>query len=82
MYSCKREEAIYTVPAFTTNVVDRVGAGDAVLAITSLFAYLNAPAELIGFVGNVVGAEAVNIMGNKQCIEKMPLIKHISHLLK
>jgi len=81
-YACKQHESIYKVPAFATSVVDRVGAGDAVLAITSLFAYLDAPAELIAFVGNVVGAEAVNIVGNKHSIQKMQLMKHISHLLK
>lgn len=70
------------VPAWVEHVVDRVGAGDAVLAITSLLAYLGAPAELLAFVGNVVGAEAVNIMGNKESIKKVSLMKHISHLLK
>lgn len=81
-YACKRNEKICEAPAFAKNVVDRVGAGDAVLAITSLFAYLDAPAELITFIGNVVGAEAVGIMGNKRYIEKVSLMKHISHLLK
>ena len=80
--SCKKNESIVEVPAFATQVVDRIGAGDAVLAITSLLSYQNAPAELIAFVGNVVGAEAVGIMGNKRYIEKIPLMKHISHLIK
>lgn len=70
------------VPAFVDHVVDRVGAGDAVLAVTSLFAYLDAPAELLAFISNVVGSEAVAIMGNKENIRKVPLKKHISHLLK
>ena len=77
----KNQEKAY-VPAFIDHVVDRVGAGDAVLALTSLFAYLNAPAALLAFIGNVVGSEAVNIMGNKDSIRKVSLKKHISHLLK
>lgn len=81
-YACKQHEMIYTVPAFATKIVDRVGAGDAVLAITSLFAYQDAPAELIAFAGNIVGAQAVSIMGNKRFIEKVPLMKHLSHMLK
>lgn len=76
------DEDIVEVPAFATQVVDRVGAGDAVLAITSLLAYCHAPSELIAFVGNIVGAEAVGMMGNKQSIEKVSLLKHITHLLK
>lgn len=81
-YSCKMGEGIYAVPAFTTSVKDRVGAGDAVLAVTSLLVAQDAPAELVGFVGNVVGSQAVNIMGNKSFIEKIPLMKHMAHVLK
>lgn len=81
-YSCKKGEEIFITPAFTTSVKDRVGAGDAVLAVTSLFVVQQAPADLIGFIGNVVGSEAVNIMGNKSFIDKIPLMKHIVHLLK
>jgi sugar/nucleoside kinase (ribokinase family) len=69
-------------PALATSVKDRVGAGDAVLAVTSLFVAQNAPIDMVGFVGNVVGSQAVNIMGNKSFIEKIPLMKHLVHLLK
>lgn len=78
----KSGEGIYNVPAFATEIKDRIGAGDAVLAITSLCMVQNAPAELVGFIGNVVGAEAVTIMGNESSINKVSLMKHISHLLK
>lgn len=81
-FSCKQDEPIYVTPALATSVKDRVGAGDAVLSVTSLFVAQGAPAEMVGFVGNVVGSQAVNIMGNKSFIEKIPLVKHIVHLLK
>lgn len=81
-FSCKQGEEIYSTPVFATSIKDRVGAGDAVLAVTSLFVAQYAPAELVGFIGNVVGSEAVNIMGNKSFIEKIPLMKHIVHLIK
>ena len=70
------------VPAFATHVVDRVGAGDAVLCVTSLCVAMNAPAEIAAFIGNVVGAEAVTIMGNQRSIERIPLYRHIECLLK
>lgn len=81
-FSYKQGGDIVEVPAFTTTVKDRVGAGDAVLAVTSLCVAQNAPAEIVGFIGNVVGAEAVNIMGNQSFIEKVSLTKHIIHLMK
>jgi rfaE bifunctional protein nucleotidyltransferase chain/domain len=70
------------VPAFATQVVDRVGAGDAVLSVTALCVALGAPDEVVTFVGNVVGAEAVTIMGNQRAIERIPLYRHIECLLK
>ncbi len=81
-FSCKQGKEIELTPSFATSVKDRVGAGDAVLAVTSLFVVQNAPSDLVGFIGNVVGSEAVNIMGNKSFIEKIPLMKHVIHLMK
>ncbi|HET6883052.1 MAG TPA: PfkB family carbohydrate kinase [Pirellulales bacterium] len=70
------------VPAFATTVVDRVGAGDAVLSLTSLCVAADAPAEVVAFIGNVVGAEAVTIMGNQRSIDRIELFRHIECLLK
>lgn len=70
------------VPALASQINDRVGAGDSVLAITSLCAAQGCPSDILGFIGNAVGAEAVTIMGNERFIEKTPLMKHISHLMK
>ena len=70
------------VPAFATHVVDRIGAGDAFRSVTSLCAAQDAPMEVLGFIGNVVGAQAVATVGNKTSIERIPLSRHIEHLLK
>ena len=70
------------VPAFARKVVDRVGAGDAFLAITALAAAQGAPGEMMGFIGNVVGAEAVEIVGNDKSIDKLKIKKCIVSLLK
>lgn len=72
----------HRAPAFATKVVDRVGAGDAVLCVTSLAVAAGAPPEVVPFLGNVVGAEAVTIMGNQRSIERIPLYRHIECLLK
>jgi rfaE bifunctional protein kinase chain/domain/rfaE bifunctional protein nucleotidyltransferase chain/domain len=77
-----RDEGFFEVPAFALRTVDRVGAGDAVFAIGSICAALGAPIEVIGFIGNVVGSEAVGIVGNERFIERAPLLKHIEALLK
>ena len=80
---CYRQgEEVQTVPAMAPKVVDRVGAGDAVLSVVSMALKLQAPLELIGLLGNAAGAEAVAIVGNKSSLEKIPYLKHLESLLK
>ena len=73
--------ALFQVPGFSQEVVDRVGAGDAFFVMTSLFSVLDAPGELLGFIGNVVGSLAVSVMGNKKSIEKTSVMEYIHQLL-
>ena len=70
------------VPALATRVTDRVGAGDAVLAVTSLLVAQAAPWEIVGFVGNVVGAQMVAQLGNRLAVDKISITKSIISLLK
>ncbi|MEZ4826135.1 MAG: PfkB family carbohydrate kinase [Bacteroidia bacterium] len=77
-----RNGQFYRAPALATSVVDSVGAGDAVLSVTALCAYKECPPMLIPFIGNSVGALAVNILGNERPVTKVELNKMISHMLK
>lgn len=70
------------VPSFAQNVVDRVGAGDAFFALTSLAAALGVSIEILGFIGNVTGSLAVEILGNKKPVDKLSIEKYITSLMK
>lgn len=70
------------VPVFSKDVVDTVGAGDAFYSITSPCIVANFPMDMVGFVGNAVGALAVLVVGNRSSIEPLPLYKYIEALLK
>jgi rfaE bifunctional protein nucleotidyltransferase chain/domain len=72
----------YFVPIFSDRVVDSVGAGDAVLSITSLLAKKNVPPKLIPFIGNVVGSLKVKTMGNKEPIKPNDLLSFIKYVMK
>ncbi len=72
----------YEIPIFSSNVVDRIGAGDAYLAITSPCVAMGADMELVAFIGNAVGAMAVGIVCNRSSIEPVSLYKYITTLLK
>jgi rfaE bifunctional protein nucleotidyltransferase chain/domain len=69
-------------PSLTTNIVDRIGSGDAVLAITSACVAAGMPADLVAFVANVIGAQKVQIMGNKDSVGRVATLKFIEALLK
>lgn len=75
-------EGLTGVPIFSNEVIDSIGAGDAYLAITSPCVAAGFPADLIGFIGNCVGALAVRIVGNKESVEPTGLYKFITTLLK
>jgi rfaE bifunctional protein kinase chain/domain/rfaE bifunctional protein nucleotidyltransferase chain/domain len=77
-----RNEGFFDIPAFGIRIADRVGAGDAVLAVTALCVAQNAPMEVVGFIGNVVGAQAVAIVGHRRFIEREALTGHVESLLK
>ena len=69
-------------PAFTKNVTDRVGAGDAVLSWTAPMAAAGLPGQMIAFVANVVGALASQIVGNRSAVDRIATYKFIESLLK
>ena len=70
------------IPAFTKMVVDTVGAGDAFLSVTAPLVAAGGPMELVGFVGNAVGAMMVGIVGHRRSVEKIPLLKFMGTILK
>jgi bifunctional ADP-heptose synthase (sugar kinase/adenylyltransferase) len=74
-------EGFFEIPTFTNRIVDRIGAGDALLAVTSLCAAQAAPIEILGFIGNVVGAQVVEIVGNRSAINSSTVFGQIESFL-
>ena len=69
------------MPSFTARIVDRVGAGDALLAVASLCAASGVPIDLTGFIGNAVGARAVETVGNRNVVSPEDLWRQINLLI-
>ncbi len=70
------------IPVFTKTIVDTVGAGDAFLAVTAPLVAAGGEIESIGFIGNAAGALKVGIVGHRASVEKVPLVKFITTLMK
>lgn len=79
---CDNQGAFIAVPSFAQKVVDRVGAGDAFFSLTALAAVQRVPIEELGFIGNVAGSLAVEVLGNQKPVDKLCAKKYIISLLK
>jgi len=77
-----RTTGTHRVPAFSTRIVDTMGAGDAFLAVTAPLAAVAEDMEMVGFIGNVVGSIKVGIVGHRQSVDKVSVLKYIQTLLK
>jgi rfaE bifunctional protein kinase chain/domain/rfaE bifunctional protein nucleotidyltransferase chain/domain len=74
--------ATWSSPSLAGTVVDKIGAGDAVLAVTSLGVAAGMPPEVVAFTANVIGAQKVQIMGNRSAIDRASTVKFVASLLK
>lgn len=69
------------IPPLVTDVTDTVGAGDAFFSVAGLAAASRLPIETSTFLGQLAGAQAVNIVGNERPISKPALLKGVQSLL-
>lgn len=76
-HQCKEIHA----PGITDQVVDRVGSGDTVLSVTSLLASVGCPIEIIGLIGNIVGAKAVKTLGHSNFLDFEDIINELKILM-
>ena len=75
------QAGFFPIPSFTARIVDRIGAGDALLAVTALCAAQDVPMEVTGFIGNAVGAQAVETVGNRNVVAPEALARQIDDML-
>jgi rfaE bifunctional protein kinase chain/domain len=76
----KRE--LISAPALATDVIDPIGAGDAFFAFTAPLVAIGVPQDLVVFIGNAVGALAVQIICNRDPVDVVDLKKFITTILK
>ncbi|MCP4039152.1 MAG: adenylyltransferase/cytidyltransferase family protein [bacterium] len=81
MSDCERGE-VAQVPALSTKVVDRIGAGDAFLSLAALCVGGGLPTDLAAFVGSTAAAIDVQIVCNREPVTSIGLSRYITTLLK
>lgn len=77
----KNKKIIYA-PAFAKHVVDKVGAGDTMLAIIALSMRNKIPSDLALFLGSIAAATTVESIGNSKFMDKVQFLRQIEFMLK
>jgi bifunctional ADP-heptose synthase (sugar kinase/adenylyltransferase) len=73
--------SVWEVPALTRDVVDRMGAGDAYLAVSSPCAAAGLPLDVMAILGSAAGALAARIVGNRTAVEPAAVERLVAELL-
>lgn len=78
----KEENELSEIPAISTKVVDRIGAGDAFLSLSALCLANGVQPKLAAFLGSVAAALDVQIVCNRDFIDPVAVKKYVSTLFK
>ena len=83
IFSKNKNSAGFAIPSFTNNVVDAVGAGDALLAYATLSMLITKSLLISSILGSVAAACKCETNGNiaikpEQLITKINLIQNLS----
>ena len=81
LYSAE-DEIYHYCPAFAAKVVDKIGSGDAMLALLSCSMKNGFDPDLSLFVGSLAAAQSVETIGNSTPVSKIQLLKTFSHAIK
>ena len=76
------QKSFYRVPALSSRVIDRIGAGDAFLSLSAVCLAAGLDSQVANFIGSVAAALDVQIVCNREPINAGSLKKYISTLLK
>lgn len=75
-------QRFHASPVLSQKIVDRIGAGDAYLSVSTPCVALGLPLEVVGFLGNAAGAIACTIVANNETVDAKRLLRSVETLLK
>jgi bifunctional ADP-heptose synthase (sugar kinase/adenylyltransferase) len=77
----RKDAGFFASASLAGEVVERVGAGDAVLALSSLAVACDVAPEVVGMLGNLAGAQQVAVVGNSAAVSKQQLAARVREIL-
>jgi rfaE bifunctional protein kinase chain/domain/rfaE bifunctional protein nucleotidyltransferase chain/domain len=80
--SLNNDNKFYYCGAFSNRVVDKVGSGDCLMSIVSLFSAMKSDEYLSLIAGSLAASDAVQNFGNEKIANKNNILKSIEHMIK
>jgi bifunctional ADP-heptose synthase (sugar kinase/adenylyltransferase) len=77
----KKDAETFIAPAFAPSIVDRTGAGDALLSSVTLLRRSGVEREIAAFYGNVSGALLIGAMGNELSLSRDLLFEQAEEII-
>ena len=77
----KKDAETFIAPAFAPSIVDRTGAGDALLSSVTLLRRSGAEREIAAFYGNISGALLTGAMGNELSLSRDVLLEQAEEII-
>ena len=71
----------YKCQAYSGKIVDKIGTGDAMIAILALLLFSKVDPELSLFIASLCASQKISFIGNKFSIDKNILLKEVEHLI-
>jgi rfaE bifunctional protein kinase chain/domain/rfaE bifunctional protein nucleotidyltransferase chain/domain len=81
LYNSKTKNFIYS-DGYANKIIDKIGSGDAMLALTSACLRAGLTDELSILVGSLAAAQSVEMIANEKNISKMDLLRSLEYILK
>ena len=77
-----KNNQVINCPAFGIDTIDKVGTGDAMLALLSICFFSKIDEYVSLLLASLVAAQSIKTIGNRVPINKSELLKTLSHLMK
>ena len=78
----KMENKFNLSEAYAKSVIDKIGAGDAMLSVIALCLRSGFNKELALLIASLAGAQSVRTIGNKESVNKTLILKSLESILK
>jgi rfaE bifunctional protein kinase chain/domain/rfaE bifunctional protein nucleotidyltransferase chain/domain len=77
-----RDNKFYYCPGYCEKVVDKIGAGDSMLSIMSIFTKVKSDLDLTLVLGSIAAANSIMNISNSSFISSKGMLKTLSHMIK